>query len=98
MDIEEHADSGGTQKAHVHAVEPDGVVTTSQLLRDSMFQLDARFRIDPPLHGQFDDRIAGRIRGVLTSLDADIHAGDHSMMQSGSPSRKYSPAKSNEPL
>jgi hypothetical protein len=63
-----------------------------------MLQFHNRFRIDPALHGQFDDRIAGRIRGVLTSLDADIHAGNHAMMQSGSPGEKESPAKSIEPL
>ena len=98
MDIEEHADPGRAQEAYVGAVEPDGVVTTSQLLRDSMLQFHARFRIDPALHGEFNGSLAGHLRGVLTSLDADIHAGNHALVQSGSPGGKESPAKSIEAL
>ena len=39
MDVEENADAGGAQEAHLRAVEPDGVLPAPQLLRDGVFQL-----------------------------------------------------------
>ena len=91
MDVEQHADAGRTQEADVRAVEPNGVMTMADFLRNGMLQFHARFRIDPALHSQFDDRLAERVRAALTSLDADIHAG-----RSGRQGGKYGRAKSAE--
>ena len=45
-----------------------------QLLGDGMLQFHTRFRIDPAAHGEFNDSLAGHVRGILATLDADIHA------------------------